>query len=270
MTNILLCAIRDALVGTTGGTDTTNTLLASLDANMKGMLDALNADNTQVMELQCYTDKDGKAIALSPLFDVASKKVVGYVDEFGTFMAGPFEPNKDPCACLDCPKCGDVVDPECVTCAYKDELDFADTWPIDMFKLEADGNGQGDWTAQFTIEDPINGTSTNVVSDYLSGNVKGNKSEWYVDVVAAVNAIPGITMTLIKDVAKDTDGKPRYSIVSETCNDVASAFGITYVKDITGGKDIYGLKVSEDCKDHSVSASDGGGEFGTPAWGSQQ
>lgn len=64
-----------------------------------------------------------------------------------------------------------------------------------------------------TFELRIDGVlQTTVVHDYSTTDDGINKSSWYLPVVAAVNALPDWSMTLVSDIALPAGGKPTYRI----------------------------------------------------------
>lgn len=103
----LLCAIRDGISklveSMTSSDSTTNTLLVKI-------LDALNADNSQLLDLQCYKNTNtGEAIKLQAIFNLATGDLEAYVDQYGKPYLDPVTPHDDPCECLkDCPDCDDT------------------------------------------------------------------------------------------------------------------------------------------------------------------
>lgn len=104
-----------------------------------------------------------------------------------------------------------------------------------IFNFNAFDFDGGVFDAGFQHTATVNGTS--VAGPANPGTWVG-KAEAYVDTVAAVNALSGVTMTLLNDVAIADSGKPEYSI------EYPVGTTVTIVNEHTG--DVYTFSSNED------------------------
>lgn len=120
---------------------------------------------------------------------------------------------------------------------------------------------ESDWQpADTTVWDiHIDGVvQSTVVIDYLVATDGVNKSSWYTSLVAAVNALPGWTMTLVTDVPVTGSGRPTWEISF-------SGTGPQQLRleNTTSGADIYNIDVDAACAITGVSDDGSGFPFGT-------
>jgi hypothetical protein len=127
-----------------------------------------------------------------------------------------------------CEKIDDIVgdeDSECPECPEP----VTHTFQVFMFD-EANGIFDADYIHDTTV----NGTT--LANPFSAAWV--NKSEAYETTTDAINALPGVTLTLVNDVPLNENGKPEYLLTFE------EGVTLTFVNNHTG--DVYSFGTNED------------------------
>ena len=185
-------------------------------------------------------DVDGVPQAATPVawFNQSDSSYTStiYLDEMGLPIAGVVTPAADPCQCCPAP-CEDIR--ACIQ--------------LQAFDQDTGLMQPGDTT---NYEITLDGTTEAVINhDYFTTSDGLNKSTWYTPIIAAINALPGWTMTLITDVALPSNGKPTWRVEYEGPNPST----LEIIKTPNG--DIYTIAVAAD---GTVTATTNDAGSGTP------
>lgn len=170
--------------------------------------------------LQCIVDK------ICELLGIVNEKV-NQVEELNEQTVLIKEQQEEICACLD-----EVIgteDTECPEC----EAGLVNK----MFKLFGFDSDSGVFDTDYVFNATVNGTA---VAPIANNPVKTNKSELYANVLAAVNAASGWSMTLLTDVALVDNGRVEYMI------EYIGAPGAVLTIINTHNDDTYTFTVAED------------------------
>ena len=158
-----------------------------------------STQTTVRMEDLCVTVDGSEAQYATPIItvDTATGAITNkiWVDSMGDIIAGAVVAS-DPCDC-DCVECDAPEFHQCLTMNGFDNYNQDSLDPLDTTAIELLIDGVSQSVTVYDIYD----TTDNI-----------NKSSWYVDPIAAINALPNWTATILFDVPVGTqDVRPTWT-----------------------------------------------------------